>query len=390
MSGKTALVGADIFDGETVHRDRALILDDQLIVGVFSVDKIASDCEIHELNGGCLAPGYIDLQVNGGGGVLFNEQPTVDGIEAICDAHRAFGTTSVLVTLVTDTPEVTRQAIEAGVEAARKGVRGFLGLHLEGPHLSVAKKGAHDPALIRPMTRDDVAQLLEARSLLPNLMVTVGVENVTAQDIETLTEADIVVSLGHSAATFEQSQAAAEAGAQCVTHLFNAMSPLTHREPGMVGAALRTGSLFAGLIADSHHVAPAAMAIALAAKDGPGRIFLVSDAMPPVGTDVTHFTLSGQTVHRGDGILTFADGTLAGADLTLHRAVQVIRDSCGLSEDEARRMAGLYPAQCLGIDDHFGLLKAGYRADLVHQDAAGDVVATWIGGKRADSIHQTF
>ena len=385
MTRKTALVGADILDGETIHYGRALLLDDQLVAGVCSVDGISTDYQILELDGGCLAPGYIDLQVNGGGGVLFNGQPTLEGIETICAAHRAFGTTSVLVTLITDTPEVSRRALSAGIDAARRGVPGFLGLHLEGPHLSTLKKGAHDPALIRPMSQEDLEMLLDAKRQIPNVMVTVAVENVTMRQITTLSRAGIVVSLGHSAATFEEARAAANAGARCATHLFNAMSPLKHREPGIVGAVLQNGALFAGLIADGYHVDPAVMSIALAAKKGPGRLFLVSDAMSTVGIDATSFTLNDRTVRRKNGRLAFDDGTLAGADLTMHQAVRVIQESCGLNEIEASRMASLYPAQCLAISNHLGCLKAGRRADLIHQNTTGEIAGTWIAGKHSTS-----
>ncbi len=386
MSRQMAIAGADIFDGESVHHGSALLLDGELVAGICSAEDVPSDHPVQLLDGGLLAPGYIDLQVNGGGGTLFNEQPTLEGIETICAAHRTFGTTAVLVTLITDTPQVTQRAIEAGADATRRAVPGFLGLHLEGPHLSTAKNGAHDPALIRPMSQQDLEVILDAKRRVPNLMVTVAVESVTNSQISALASAGVIVSLGHTAATFEQAQAAINAGARCATHLYNAMSPLTHREPGLVGAALHNASLFAGLIADGIHVDPAAMSIALAAKNGPGKIFLVSDAMSTIGTDATQFTLNGRTVHRRGGRLEFDNGTLAGADLTLNQAVRFIQGAVDLDEYEAHRMASLYPAQCLGIADQVGCLKPGGKADLIHRISGFGIAGTWIAGSYTSRV----
>ena len=246
---------------------------------------------------GMIAPGFVDLQVNGGGGVMLNDDPSVEAIEKICAAHRPFGTTSLLPTLITDTREKTKAAIAAGIEAQRRGVPGFRGLHLEGPHLSIARKGAHDPALIRPMDEEDVQILIEAKKSLETLYVTVAPESVTPAQISRLSKAGIVVSIGHSDTNYETAAACFEAGATSVTHLFNAMSQIGNREPGLAGAALDAGSVFCGLIADGFHVHEAVMRAALRAKPGPGRIFLVTDAMSTVGSDITSFTAERQNHH---------------------------------------------------------------------------------------------
>ncbi len=380
-SDAIALAGADIFDGQDLHQGLALVVEPGSVSGLFAQSNLPDHIETLELRGGTLVPGFIDLQVNGGGGVLLNEQPTLSGIETICKAHRPFGTTALLPTLITDTPEITQRAIEAGIAATEKNVPGFLGLHLEGPHLARAKKGAHDPDLIRPMTSQDLSILIAAKERLENLMVTVAPESVTEQQITDLSHAGIVVSLGHSDADYAQVQRAIAAGAQCVTHLYNAMSPLSHREPGMVGATLQSGEICAGIIADGYHVDPAAISIALAAKQQPGRIFLVTDAMSTIGTDMKSLQLNGRTILRKDGRLTLEDGTLAGADLDMITAVRFMISQVGLEPMEAYRMAAAYPAQCMKISPRFGTLCPGAEANIVHLDENHRVTRTWIGGK---------
>ncbi|WP_420960846.1 N-acetylglucosamine-6-phosphate deacetylase [Brucella sp. IR073] len=381
MSERYALTAPRLFDGEEWHDDAALIVNGGLIEDVVPADTVPAGLHTVMYEGGMIVPGFIDLQVNGGGGVLLNEQPDLDGIRTICAAHAQFGTTGLLPTLITDTPEITAATIAAGEAATRENLPGFLGLHLEGPHLSVARKGTHHPALIRPMEDADLARLIEARKHLPVLLTTVAPENTTAGQIRTLAEAGIIVSLGHSDCSYATAREAAAAGASMVTHLFNAMSPLGHREPGMVGAALDIGSLNVGLIADGFHVDPAAMRVALRGKAGPGRIFLVTDAMSTIGTDQTHFTLNGRTIHRAGGRLTLADGTLAGADLDMISAVRFIHETIGLPLAEALRMASLYPAESIGLGGELGALRPGMRASLLHLDDTLAVTRTIIDGK---------
>ncbi|MBB2973834.1 N-acetylglucosamine-6-phosphate deacetylase [Mesorhizobium sp. RMAD-H1] len=381
MSERFALTAPRIFDGERWLHDAALILRGGLIEAVTTRDAAPSGIRIISLQDGMLVPGFIDLQVNGGGGVLLNEHPDLDAIRTICAAHARFGTTGLLPTLITDTREITAAAIAAGEEAERAKLPGFLGLHLEGPHLSVQRKGAHDPALIRPMDESDLARLIEARKHLPVLLLTAAPENITNGQIQALVHAGIVVSLGHSDCSYETAAHAAAAGASMVTHLFNAMSPLGHREPGMVGAALDIGSLNAGLIADGFHVDPAAMRVALRAKTGPGHIFLVTDAMSTIGTDMTSFTLNGRTIYRAEGRLTLADGTLAGADLDMISAVRFMHRTIGLPLEEALRMASLYPATSIGLGDRLGALREGMRASFLHLDDQLDVRRTVIDGQ---------
>ena len=332
------------------------------------------------MDGLSLVPGFIDIQVNGGGGVLLNEQPDVEGIRTICAAHARFGTTALLPTLITDSREVTATTIAAGLAAREARVPGFLGLHLEGPHLSVARKGAHDPAFIRPMEQADLDRIVAARRGLDVLLTTLAPENATNNQIAALHAAGVTVSLGHSDSGYETAAAAVEAGARMMTHLFNAMSQLGNREPGMVGAALDLGHLNAGLIADGYHVHPVSIGAALRAKRGPGRIFLVTDAMSPIGTDMTSFFLNGREIFREGGRLTLADGTLAGADIDMASCVRYMRDTVGVELEEALRMASLYPAEAIGMTGRKGRLTHGHDADFAVIDGGVNVVATWIGG----------
>lgn len=376
---RIAYTGARIFDGEFWHERAALVVADGKVEGIIAADS-PTDAQRVPMGGGIMAPGFVDLQINGAGGAQFNLDPSVATIETICATAARFGTTACLPTFITDTPEQTRRAIAAGVAAATKGVRGFLGLHLEGPHLSIARKGAHDPALIRPMEEADLLALVEARAALPNLLVTVAAETVTPNQITRLTGAGIVVSIGHSNAGYAVVQAAAEAGARMATHLFNAQSQLSNREPGLVGAVLDLGTLSAGLIADGVHVDAVSIGVALRAKRGPGHIFLVTDAMSVMGTDAQSFELTGRTVYRKDGALRLADATLAGADLTMIDAVTYVHRALGIPLEEALRMASLYPAEALGHSEA-GHIALGQPADLVHLGDDLSLRGTLIAGE---------
>jgi len=377
MSAK-AFVGARIFDGHVFRDGMALLVDHGRVTGLAAANS-PFDAERIPVSG-LLVPGFVDLQVNGGGGALLNETPDLAAIETICRAFLPFGTTACLPTLITDTVPVNERAIAAAIAAVTKQVPGFLGLHLEGPHLSLPRKGAHDPALIRPMDAADEARLIAARAALPNLLVTVAAETVGAEQISRLVGAGVTVSIGHSDAGFDLVSGAVSAGASMVTHLFNAQSQMTNREPGVVGAALHFGAVHAGLIADGIHVHPASLAAALRAKRGPGHIFLVTDAMSITGTDWSEFELTGRTVYRKDGALRLGDGTLAGADLTMIDAVRFVHHTIGIPLEESLRMASLYPAEALGVAATHGHLGQGARADFVTLDDDLVPSATFVSG----------
>ncbi|SNS90357.1 N-acetylglucosamine-6-phosphate deacetylase [Tropicimonas sediminicola] len=379
-SGPTAFVGAEIFDGVSMHAGCALLVERERVSAIVAEGEIPEGVPRHKLDGGTLAPGFVDLQVNGGGGVMFNDAQSVETLRCMAEAHARLGTATILPTLITDTAERTRAAIEAAVEAIAEGVPGIAGLHLEGPHLSLARKGAHDPSLIRPMEDADLALLCDAAGRLPALMTTVAPESVRNDQISALAAAGAIVSLGHTDSSYETCRASVRAGARCVTHLYNAQSQMGHREPGVVGAALTEGALSAGLIADFVHVHPAAIRVALAAKQGPGRIFLVTDAMAPAGTDLDGFILNGRRIERQDGRLTLADGTLAGADLDLATAIRNLTGTLGLTRAEALAMATSVPAAVAGLSARHGHLAAGRVADMVHLDRACHLAGVWMGG----------
>jgi N-acetylglucosamine-6-phosphate deacetylase len=359
-----ALAGARIFDGETFHEDAAVLVRDGAVLDVVPARDVPPEAERRDLGGGLLVPGFIDLQVNGGAGIMLNDGPSPAAMARIAAAHRPFGTTGLLPTLITDRDAVTEAAIDAAAEAVGT-VPGVLGLHLEGPHLAPARKGAHLAELMRPMSDADADRLIAAKARIPVLLVTVAVEQITPERVRRLADAGIIVSLGHTDAGYDATQAAIDAGARSATHLFNAMSQLGNRDPGVVGAVLGAGSVSCGIIADGHHVHPESLRIALAAKRGPGRPYLVTDAMATVGTDAPSFVLNGRTVYRRGGRLELENGTLAGADIDMAATVRYAAANLGLDLAEVLRMASRYPAELIG-DPRRGRIAPGAVAEFVH------------------------
>ncbi|TVP72838.1 MAG: N-acetylglucosamine-6-phosphate deacetylase [Rhodobacteraceae bacterium] len=372
------LKAAQIFDGWRLLPGGAVSLTkDGRIGAVYPEPRdLPADAVVVDLGAGILAPGLVDLQVNGGGAEMIGAQSDADQIARICAVQARLGATAILPTLITDTPEVTRQVIDAAITADARGCPGLAGLHLEGPHLDPARKGAHDGALIRPMTAEDQAMLCDAAQMLPALMLTVAPESVTLAQIAALAGAGVIVSLGHTGCSTEAARAAQAAGARCVTHLYNAMPPLQNRAPGLVGHAL-SSDICAGIIADGVHVAPEPLQIALAMK-GPDRLFLVSDCMAVAGTDQPEFTLNGRRILRRNGRLELPDGTLAGADISL---VQSLARLVGAGVDPARAlaMATRIPADLIGASGR-GRIVPGCVADLVVLDDAYQLQRVYLAG----------
>ena len=363
--------GADIHDGKHLHHGKVLAQMQDGSRRILAFEQVPQGVPTERLQVGVLCPGFVDLQVNGGGGVMFNDSPDVATLRRMAKAHRSTGVAALLPTLITDTPDKTEAAIEAVAAAIAEGVPGIIGLHLEGPHLALSRKGAHDGALIRPMEAADLALILRAAVLLPNLMVTVAPENTSNAQIAAMAEAGVIVSLGHSDADYETSMAAFDAGARCVTHLFNAMSQMGNRAPGLVGAALARDGVHAGLIADGIHVHTATMRNALAAK-GEG-IFLVSDAMATAGSDIAGFTLNGREVYRAEGRLALADGTLAGADLALGHAVRTLIHAVGEPLETALARAISGPLALLRDDMGLGRIESAGQPLLLFDPESGAV-----------------
>ena len=373
-----ALAGARVFDGESIRGGLAIVIEDDRITEVVPEENLAAGIGRRVLNGGLLVPGFIDVQVNGGGGALLNDNPTIDTVRRIAESHRKFGTTGMLPTVITDAPEVLSKAIAAVKAARAENVPGILGIHIEGPFLDKERKGAHELRFIRAMTDADVSQIANADC--GSVMLTLAPNRVPPDLIKSLAGQRVLVSLGHSEASLVEVTNALASGARAFTHLFNAMSQLNGREPGMVGAALADPDSFCGLIADGYHVHNAAMKVALAAKPG-GRIMLITDAMPTAAGGPDGFELQGRGVHLVNGKLVLDDGTLAGSNLTMDEAVRYCVERLGVSLEDALCMASLNPASFLRRDHELGRIKSGYLASLVHLSDDLRVLQTWIDGK---------
>jgi len=365
-----------VFDGVTLCKDAAVVIEGERIAAVVARADIPKALPLRELpEGAWLAPGFIDIQVNGGGDVLFNDCPTPAAVRAIVKAHRRFGTTALLPTLISDSAEKMKAAIAAAgalvdVEPA------VLGIHLEGPFLSREKAGVHDPRAIRLPTAGDLTMLTASRRGV--MLMTLAPEQVPAQFISKLIAAGVRLSLGHSMATYAQTVAAMDAGVSGFTHLFNAMRALSAREPGPIAAALESPNTWYGLIVDDVHVAPAMLQLALR---GLGHPILVTDAMPPVGGSRASFVLNGETIVMTGGRCTRADGTLAGACLDMATAVRNCVRLLDAPLTDALRFASKHPAEFLGLGDRLGRLAPGYRADMVALDGASiEVLHTWVAG----------
>jgi N-acetylglucosamine-6-phosphate deacetylase len=373
-----AISGARILTPEAWLDAHAVVIDGGHIAAVEPFDHRHDGAGAQRLDGGFLVPGFIDVQVNGGGGMLFNDRPDMDGVRAIADAHRAYGTTGLLPTLISDDLAVVARAIAAVDAAIDAGVPGVVGIHLEGPFLNPDKRGIHDAARFR---RIDAAAIELLSSLRGGVtVVTLAPELADEGMVAALRARGVVVAAGHSMADHACMARAIGEGLTGVTHLFNAMTQMEGRSPGVVGAAL-DAKLFCGLIADGVHVHPASMRVALAAA-GVGRVMLVTDAMPTVGMADKRFTLGGREIVAEAGACRAQDGTLAGSDLDMAQAVRNAVAMLGVDVADASRMASATPARFLGLGDSIGAIRPGYRADFVHLDEALQVRGVWIGGVR--------
>jgi N-acetylglucosamine-6-phosphate deacetylase len=374
---QAVLVNGRVLTPAGVVDGRCVVIEDGTIAAILPADQAPAGAKVHDLEGGLLVPGFIDTQVNGGGGVLFNDAPTVETIAAIGAAHRPFGTTGFLPTLISDDLSVVDQAMRATEDAIAAGVPGVLGVHIEGPFLNVKRKGIHDPSKFRVI--DDGALALLSSLKVGKTLVTLAPETTTPDMIRRLTEAGVIVAAGHTNAAYGTMRKALAAGLTGFTHLFNAMSPLTSREPGVVGAALESQTAWCGLIVDGRHVDPAVLRIALRTRPL-DRFMLVTDAMPTVGMIDKSFDLQGRQIHVVDGVCVDAHGTLAGSDLDMIGAVRNAISMLGLSLDDAVAMASASPAAFLGLTRQRGAIAVGQAADLVLLDDALQVQDTWING----------
>jgi N-acetylglucosamine-6-phosphate deacetylase len=355
--------------------ERCVLVEDGRIAGLLPLASCPATLRPEFLEGD-LVPGFIDLQVNGGGGVLFNDEPTIEGIEAIGRAHRGFGTTGFLATLISGDLEVIGKAMRAVEGAIQSGVPGILGIHIEGPFINAEKRGIHDERKIRRI--DESAVELISSLGTGVTLVTLAPELAPATLVERLVARGVIVAAGHTAASYEEMRGAFDLGVSGITHLFNAMSQLNGRAPGVVGAGLDSRS-WCGIIVDGFHVHPASLRIALSAK-GPDNLVLVTDAMPTVGSDKTEFMLSDRLIRVEDGRCVAKDGTLAGSNLNMAKAVANAQDQLRIDLEVAVRMATKNPARALGLENVTGAIGPGLRADLVLLNPDGRAVRTWISG----------
>lgn len=378
MTESTRLHCERLFDGDRFIDDATVTISDGKITAV-DTGRDAAGAATH-LGGGTLAPGFIDLQVNGGGGVLFNNDPTPSALSTIIGAHQRGGTTSIVPTLISDSPNVQRKGVAAVSKALAAGEHSVLGVHLEGPHLDRGSRGVHREEFVRPIGDDDVVWLAELSGAM-TVIVTLAPEHVAPHEIEALADAGTLVCAGHTNAGYEVVKDAARHGLRGFTHLYNAMSQLRSREPGAVGAGLVLDDCWCGIIADGHHVSAPAVRLAYRAKPR-GKLYLVSDAMATAGTDATSYDLYGDAVRVVDGCLRDRNGRIAGSTIRLIDAVRVCHREVGIELEECLRMASLYPAEFIGGADRLGRIGRGYRADLVLFDDAFSVRGTWVAGER--------
>ncbi|HJP68528.1 MAG TPA: N-acetylglucosamine-6-phosphate deacetylase [Sphingomicrobium sp.] len=358
--------------------DCSLIIEDERIAAI--TQNVPDEVQKIDLRGALLLPGFIDVQVNGGGGRLFNDDPSLETIATMAAAHRRFGTTGLLPTLISDDFSVISRAIEAVDEAIDAAVPGILGIHIEGPFLSNTRRGIHLASMLKPF--DDRFVEVVCCSRRGKTLVTVAPECITPDQIRRLVDSGVIVSAGHSDADYETVRAAIDAGMTGFTHLFNAMSQLTNRAPGMVGASLEDRSTYAGIIVDGHHLHPATFRVAVNAK-GPDRLMLVTDAMPTVGAEDEEFMLQGRSIRKDGDRLVSKEGVLAGSTLTMAAAVANAIDQGRLDLASAARMASRTPACFLGLGADTGTIEVGLRADLVAMTDDFRVSRTWIGGRHS-------
>ncbi len=378
---RTALANGRVLTADGVREQTLLLSGARIEALVDPADPRCRDADTVDLAGHILLPGFIDVQVNGGGGVLFNDELSPSSIRAIGAAHRRFGTTGFLPTLISEDLNTIGRAIDAVQAALDEGIPGVLGIHIEGPFLNRARRGVHDAKHLRPLDSNSVSLLCRLRG--GRTVLTLAPEMTSPDKIAELAAGGVLVSAGHSNASYAETNAAIASGLRGFTHLFNAMAPLAPRAPGIIGAALYDENTWCGIIVDGHHVDPIVLKLALRCKR-PDRFMLVTDGMPPVGSPESSFVLQGRTIRVVDGVCRDEDGTLAGTTLDMAGAVRNAVTSLGLDVATGARMASEYPAEFLGLGHELGRIAPGYRANLVLVDERLQVKQTWIDGIAAN------
>ncbi len=377
---RQAISGARIFTGDTFLEGHSLIVQNGRIEALVKDEDLELELPRCQLRGGILAPGFIDIQVNGGGDVLFNNDTSSEGLGKMMAGHRRFGTTGMMPTLISDDLAVLKAGVEAVRTAKKQKLPGILGVHIEGPFFSPAKRGTHKESWIRSPEAEDIQWLSELGAL--KTIVTLAPEHTSKDQIKTLSDAGVMVCAGHTNALASDVDAAINEGLRGFTHLFNAMRPMEAREPGVVGAALDDPHTWCGLIADGHHVHPTVLRVAIAAK-AKGKMLLVTDSMSTIGGKHNSFELYGETIREHDGKLVNAEGNLAGSAISMIDAVRYTHLNVGVSLEECLRMASLYPAEFLGMESARGRIDTQFEADLVHfNETTWQVQNTWVSGQQ--------
>ena len=375
---KQALIGAQLFSGKEFFDNRALLIDGENIIDVINEQDIPNNFEIQKLNGGILSPGFIDLQVNGGGGKLFNNSPDKESLNAIIEAHQHFGTTSIMPTVISDSLNVLKRCATTISEEIENN-KSLLGVHIEGPFFNVKYRGVHQKQYINTIN-SDYLNLFESLQDFP-VMLTLAPECISTKQLKHLKSLGFKILAGHTDASYDQLEEAIKYGLDGFTHLFNAMGQISAREPGVVGSALTFDNTTASIIVDLHHVHPSLIQMAYKQKPQ-GKLFFVSDSMATIHHGEPSFELYDEVVSESNGRIINSEGKLAGSSITQIDAIKNAYQSCNIPLNEALAMASRYPAEYLGVANYLGSLESGYQADLTHFSLDFQVQNVWVAGKQ--------
>ena len=375
---KQALIGAQLFSGKEFFDNRALLIDGENIIDIINEHNIPKNFEIQKLNGGILSPGFIDLQVNGGGGKLFNNSPDKESLNTIIEAHQYFGTTSIMPTVISDSLNVLKRCTTTISEEIENN-KSLLGVHIEGPFFNVKYRGVHQKQYINTIN-SDYLNLFENLKDFP-VMLTLAPECISTKQLKHLKSLGFKILAGHTDASYDQLEEAIKYGLDGFTHLFNAMGQISAREPGVVGSALTFDNATASIIVDLHHVHPSLIQMAYRQKPQ-GKLFFVSDSMATIHHGEPSFELYDEVVSESNGRIINSEGKLAGSSITQIDAIKNAYQSCNIPLNEALAMASRYPAEYLGVANYLGSLKSDYRADLTHFDLDFQVHNVWVAGKQ--------
>ena len=375
---KQAITGSKLFNGIDFIEHKALLIDDQHITGIVNEDAIPTEFQVKKLEGGILSPGFIDLQVNGGGGKLFNNSPDKESLNTIISAHQYFGTTSIMPTVISDSLNILQKCTDT-ISNEIDNNHSLLGIHIEGPFFNVKYRGVHQKQYINTINASYL-NLFETLDKFP-VMLTLAPECISIKQLKHLKSLGFKILAGHTDANYDQLEEAIKYGLDGFTHLFNAMGQISAREPGVVGSAFEFDETSASIIVDLHHVHPSLINLSFKQKPK-GKLFFVSDSMATINHGEPSFELYDEVVSESNGRIINSEGKLAGSSITQIDAIKNAYQKCSIPLESAISMATLYPAEYLGVSDYIGQLKKGYRADLAHFDSNFHVQNVWLAGKQ--------